>query len=60
MWGTAVAPPLRQTQVGIAVSSATDVAKAAAGMVMTEPGLAGVVLGACSSIAGGGQPESRW
>ena len=38
------APALRQAQIGIAVSSATDVAKAAAGMVMTEPGLAGIVL----------------
>ncbi|MDE2167672.1 MAG: HAD-IC family P-type ATPase [Alphaproteobacteria bacterium] len=38
------APALRQAQMGIAVSSATDVAKAAAGMVMTEPGLGGIVL----------------
>jgi H+-transporting ATPase len=37
------APALRQAQIGIAVSSATDVAKAAAGMVLTEPGLAGVI-----------------
>ena len=37
------APALRQAQIGIAVSSATDVAKSAAGMVLTEPGLAGVV-----------------
>lgn len=37
------APALRQAQIGIAVSSATDVAKAAAGMVLTEPGLAGVL-----------------
>ena len=37
------APALRQAQIGIAVSSATDVAKAAAGMVLTEPGLTGVV-----------------
>ncbi|MCC7275907.1 MAG: HAD-IC family P-type ATPase [Alphaproteobacteria bacterium] len=38
------APALRQAQIGIAVASATDVAKAAAGMVMTEPGLAGIVF----------------
>jgi H+-transporting ATPase len=37
------APALRQAQIGIAVSSATDVAKAAAGMVLMEPGLAGVL-----------------
>jgi H+-transporting ATPase len=37
------APALRQAQMGIAVSSATDVAKAAAGMVLTKPGLAGIV-----------------
>jgi H+-transporting ATPase len=42
--GTNDAPALRQAQIGIAVSSATDVAKAAAGMVMTEPGLAGIVF----------------
>jgi H+-transporting ATPase len=37
------APALRQAEVGIAVSSATDVAKAAASMVLTDPGLANVV-----------------
>ena len=37
------APALRQAQMGIAVSSATDVAKAAAGVVLTEPGLSGIV-----------------
>jgi H+-transporting ATPase len=41
--GTNDAPALRQAQIGIAVSSATDVAKAAAGMVITQPGLAGIV-----------------
>jgi H+-transporting ATPase len=38
------APALRQAQIGIAVSSATDVAKAAAGVVLTEPGLSGIVF----------------
>ncbi|QXX76235.1 Calcium-transporting ATPase [Methylovirgula sp. HY1] len=37
------APALRQAQMGIAVSTATDVAKSAAGMVLTMPGLAGIV-----------------
>jgi H+-transporting ATPase len=37
------APALRQAQIGIAVSTATDVAKSAAGVVLTEPGLAGIV-----------------
>jgi len=41
--GTNDAPALKQAQMGIAVLSATDVAKSAAGMVLTEPGLAGVV-----------------
>jgi H+-transporting ATPase len=36
-------PALRQAHIGIAVSSATDVAKAAAGMVLTQPGLVGIV-----------------
>ncbi len=38
------APALRQAQIGIAVSSATDVAKAAAAVVLTEPGLRGIVF----------------
>ncbi len=38
------APALRQAQIGIAVSTATDVAKSAAGMVLTEPGLSGIVV----------------
>jgi H+-transporting ATPase len=38
------APALRQAQIGIAVASATDVAKSAAGMVLIEPGLAGIVF----------------
>jgi H+-transporting ATPase len=37
------APALRQAQMGIAVSTATDVAKSAAGMVLTSGGLQGIV-----------------
>ena len=37
------APALRQAQMGIAVATATDVAKSAAGMVLTRPGLVGIV-----------------
>jgi len=37
------APALRQAQMGIAVSTATDVVKSAAGIVLTEPGLGGIV-----------------
>jgi H+-transporting ATPase len=36
-------PALRQAQMGIAVSTATDVAKSAAGIVLTTPGLGGIV-----------------
>ncbi len=37
------APALRQAQMGIAVSTATDIAKSAAGIVLTNPGLGGIV-----------------
>lgn len=37
------APALRQAQMGIAVSTATDVAKSAAGMVLTSAGLTGIL-----------------
>lgn len=37
------APALRQAQIGIAVFNATDVAKSAAGLVLTEPGLGGII-----------------
>jgi magnesium-transporting ATPase (P-type) len=37
------APALRQAEVGIAVSSATDVAKSAASVVLTESGLTNII-----------------
>jgi len=37
------APALRQAQMGVAVFTATDVAKSAAGIVLTAPGLGGIV-----------------
>ncbi|MGC9195465.1 MAG: plasma-membrane proton-efflux P-type ATPase [Syntrophobacteraceae bacterium] len=37
------APALRQAEAGLAVSNATDVAKGAAAMVLTRPGLSAVV-----------------
>jgi H+-transporting ATPase len=42
--GPAITEIDSQAQIGIAVASATDVAKAAAGMVLTEPGLSGIVF----------------
>ncbi|UFX44492.1 HAD-IC family P-type ATPase [Bradyrhizobium sp. 41S5] len=47
--GANEAPALRQAQLGIAVSTVTDVAKSAAGIVLTEPGLSGII----SAIAEG-------
>ena len=41
--GPMMRPRCEQAQIGIAVATATDVAKAAAGMVLTEPGLVGIV-----------------
>ncbi len=43
------APALKQAEVGIAVAAATDVAKAAASMVLTAPGLVDVVSAVESS-----------
>ena len=37
------APALKQAEVGIAVSDATDVARAAASAILTNPGLSGIV-----------------
>ncbi len=39
------APALKKAEVGVAVASATDVAKAAASVVLTEPGLENIVTG---------------
>jgi H+-transporting ATPase len=43
------APALRQAEAGVAVANATDVAKAAAAMVLTQPGLGGVVASIATS-----------
>jgi H+-transporting ATPase len=45
------APALRQAQAGFAMSSATDVAKAAASLILTQPGLGGVVAAVEASRA---------
>ncbi len=37
------APALKQAEMGVAVESATDVAKAAASLVLTQPGLQGIL-----------------
>ncbi|MBE2183544.1 MAG: plasma-membrane proton-efflux P-type ATPase [Anaerolineae bacterium] len=37
------APAIRQAEVGVAVDNATDIAKSAAGLVLTTPGLAGLL-----------------
>ncbi len=39
------APALKQAEVGIAVAGATDVAKSAASLALTNPGLEGIVAG---------------
>ncbi len=38
------APALKAAEVGVAVAGATDVAKAAASVVLTDPGLGGIVI----------------
>lgn len=43
------APALRQAEVGIAVASATDVAKASASLVLTNPGLTDILAAVESS-----------
>ncbi len=48
------APVLKQAEVGIAVQDASDVAKAAAGIVLTRPGLEGIV-----SVVSGGRRVFR-
>jgi H+-transporting ATPase len=37
------APALKQAEIGIAVSNSTDVAKASASIVLTEPGMKGII-----------------
>jgi len=42
------APALKQAELGIAVSGATDVAKSAAGVVLVNPGLQGIIDVICA------------
>ena len=39
------APALKQADVGIAVSGATDTARAAAALILTDPGLSVIIKG---------------
>jgi len=45
------APALKQAEVGVAVSNATDVAKSAASIALTKPGLSGIIAAVETSRA---------